>query len=206
MFGDKGASPSAGGARRAARRLVKMILGTDGRCNDPALAVTACPACGAVGDFRQHSPYRRNLEDLQGGGIVCGKVTIERVRCASCGATHALIPPNVSPYRQRSVRLQGAIARARLSGSTVEAVGEAYGICPRSLYRLMACLPALLVALASATGRAPSALSAAGACSCARFRAHAARACAAALGLGPFQDVAMRNPPPCGHCPGDAFT
>lgn len=206
MFGDKDASPSTGGARRAARRLVKMILGTDGRCNDPALAATACPACGAVGDFRQHSPYRRNLEDLRGGRIVCGKVTIERVRCASCGATHALIPPNVSPHRQRSVRLQGAIARARLSGSTVGGVGEAYGICPRSLYRIMACLPALLVALASATGRAHSAPSAAGACSCARFRALLARACAAALGLGPFQNVAMRNPPPCGPCAPGAFT
>ena len=183
-----------------------MILGTDGRCNDPALAATACPACGAVGDFRQHSPYRRNLEDLRGGRIVCGKVTIERVRCASCGATHALIPPNVSPHRQRSVRLQGAIARARLSGSTVGGVGEAYGICPRSPCRIMACLPALLVALASATGRAHSAPSAAGACSCARFRALLARACAAALGLGPFQNVTMRNPPPCGPCARRAFT
>jgi transposase len=141
-----------------------MILGTDGRCNDPALAATACPACGAVGDFRQHSPYRRNLEDLVGGRLVCGKVTIVRVRCASCGATHALIPPNVSPYRQRSVRLQGAIALARLSGSTVGSVCEAHGIGPRSLYRLMACLPALLVALASLTGRANAARAAAGAC------------------------------------------
>lgn len=206
MFGDKDASPSTGGARRAARRLVKMILGTDGRCNDPALAATACPACRAVGRFSPHSSYRRNLEDLVGGGLACGRVTIERVRCASCGATHALIPPNVSPYRQRSVRLQGAVARARLRGETVEAVCGAYGICPRSLYRLMACLPALLVALASATGRAHSAPSAAGACSCARFRAFLARACAAALGLGPFQNVAMRNPPPCGPCAPGAFT
>ena len=183
-----------------------MILGTDGRCNDPALGATACPACGAVGRFRPHSPYRRNLEDLEGGAVACGKVTIERVRCASCGATHALIPPNVSPYRQRAVRLQGAIALARLSGSTVGAVGEAYGICPRSLYRLMSCLPALLVALASLTGRAARAPSAAGACACARFRASAARACAAALGLGPFQSVAMGNPPPCGPCARPAFT
>lgn len=183
-----------------------MILGTDGRCNDPALAATACPACRAVGRFSPHSSYRRNLEDLVGGGIVCGRVTIDRVRCASCGATHALIPPNVSPYRQRSVRLQGAIARARLSGSTVEAVGEAYGICPRSLYRIVACLPALLVALSSLTGRVHAAPSAAGACSCARFRALIARACAAALGLGPFQRVTMPNPPPCGPCAAGAFT
>ena len=183
-----------------------MILGTDGRCNDPALAATGCPACGAVGRFAPHSSYRRHLEDLEGGELVCGRVTIERVRCASCGATHALIPPNVSPYRQRSVRLQGAVARARLRGETVEAVCGAYGICPRSLYRLMACLPALLVALASPAGRAYAAPSAAGACACARFRAHAARACAAALGLGPFQNVTMRNPPPCGPCARRAFT
>lgn len=183
-----------------------MILGTDGRCNDPALAATACPACGAVGGFRRHSPYRRNLEDLEDGAIACRKVTVERVRCGSCGATHALIPPNVSPYRQRSVRLQGAIACARLSGRTVEAVGEAYGICPRSLYRLMRCLPALLAALASLGARARPAASAAGACACARFRASAARACASALGLGPFQSVTMGNPPPCGACPRGPFT
>ena len=141
-----------------------------------------------------------------GGGLACGRVTIERVRCASCGATHALIPPNVSPYRQRSVRLQGAIALARLSGSTVEAVCGTYRIDPRSLYRIVACLPALLVALASLTGRAHTARSAAEACSCARFRALLARACAAALGLGPFQRVTMRNPPPCGPCAAGAFT
>ena len=183
-----------------------MILGTNGRRNDPALDRTACPRCGAVGGLVPHSPYRRNLEDLEGGRVVCGRVTIERVRCASCGATHALIPPNVSPYRQRSVRLQGEIARARLSGQTVGAVGGAYGICPRSLYRLMRCVPALLVALASLAGGACDAAASAAACACARFRAHAARACAAALGLGPFQDVTMRNPPPCGPCPGGAFT
>jgi hypothetical protein len=79
-----------------------MILGTDGRCNDPALAATGCPACGAVGRFAPHSSYRRHLEDLEGGELVC----------------------------------------------------EAYGICPRSLHRLMACLPALLVALASPADRA----------------------------------------------------
>jgi hypothetical protein len=183
-----------------------MILGTDGRCNDPALGATACPACGALGRFRPHSLYRRNLEDLEGGAITSGKVTIERVRCASCGVTHALIPPNVSPYRQRSVRLQGAIARARLRGATVEAVCGAYGACPRSLYRIVACLPALLVALASLTGRAHPARAAAGACACARFRALLARACAASLGLGPFQGVTMRNPPPCGPCARRALT
>ena len=201
-----GASPRPRRRDGAAGKLVNMILGTDGRRNGPALAATACPACGAVGGLRPHSSYRRNLEDLEGGEVVCGKVTIERVRCASCGATHALLPPNVSPYRQRSVRLQGAIAAARLSGSTVEAVGAAYGICPRSLYRLMACLPALVAALASLGARGRSAASAAGACACARFRAHAARACAAALGLGPFQDVTVRNPPPCGPCSRTAFT
>ena len=177
-----------------------MILGTNGRRNDPALDRTACPRCGAVGGLVPHSPYRRNLEDLEGGRVVCGRVTIERVRCASCGATHALIPPNVSPYRQRSVRLQGAIACARLSGRTVEAVGEAYGICPRSLYRLMRCLPALLAALASLGARPRPAASAAGAC------ASAASACASALGLGPFQSVTMCNPPPCGACPRGPFT
>ena len=206
MFGDSGTSPWPGRREGAAWKLADMILGTNGRCNDPALGETPCPACGAVGGFRPHSPYRRNLEDLEGGAVTCGKVTIERVRCASCGTTHALIPPNVSPYRQRSVRLLGAIARARLSGGTVESVCGSYGIGPRSLYRVMRCLPALLVALASVTGRAHPAPSAAAACACARFRASAARACAAALGLGPFQGVTMSNPPPCGPCARGAFT
>ena len=206
MFGDSGTSPWPGRREGAAWKLVNMILGTNGHRNDPALRATSCPACGAVGRFRPHSSYRRNLEDLTPGGVACGSVTIRRVRCASCGATHALIPPNVSPYRQRSVRLLGAIARARLSGSTVGAACDAYGACPRTLYRIMACLPALLVALASLTGRAHPARAAAGACACARFRALLARACAASLGLGPFQGVTMRNPPPCGPCARRALT
>ena len=51
-----------------------MILGTDGRRDDPALAATGCPACGAVGRFAPHSSYRRHLEDLEGGELVCGTV------------------------------------------------------------------------------------------------------------------------------------
>ena len=66
--------PAQARVRGAARRLVKMILGTDGRCNDPALAATGCPACGAVGRFAPHSSYRRHLEDLEGGELVCGTV------------------------------------------------------------------------------------------------------------------------------------
>ncbi|MEE1159251.1 MAG: hypothetical protein UHS51_07485 [Atopobiaceae bacterium] len=62
--------PAQARVRGAARRLVKMILGTDGRRDDPALAATECHACEAVGSLEAHSPYRRNLEDLEGGGIV----------------------------------------------------------------------------------------------------------------------------------------
>ena len=55
-----------------------------------------CPACGARGRLRPHSPYRRGLEDLEGGELVCGRVTIERVRC-ECGVTHALCRRPRSP-------------------------------------------------------------------------------------------------------------
>jgi hypothetical protein len=91
--------PAQARVRGTARRLVKMILGTDGRCNDPALAATGCPACGAVGRFAPHSSYRRHLEDLEGGELVCeaygicprsltGRACPTSARPRTCSAMH----------------------------------------------------------------------------------------------------------------------
>ena len=53
-----------------------------------------CPKCKTVGLFHRHAVYSRylfnNTEEY---------ITIQRVRCESCGSTHALLPDIIIPYR-----------------------------------------------------------------------------------------------------------
>lgn len=53
-----------------------------------------CPKCKTVGLFHRHAFYNRylfnNTEEY---------ITIQRVRCESCGSTHALLPDIIIPYR-----------------------------------------------------------------------------------------------------------
>ena len=175
-----------------------MILGVTEGINPSDLGSTKCPNpdCGAVGRLRRHGSYERNLVDLEGDAIRCVRVRIERAICTSCGRTHALMPPNVSPYRQRSVRLQAAIAEARVGGGTVGSACAEYDVCQRVPCRIMACLPALLVAMGVPQGRETEVLRPAS--TDRPFRARLARACAGALRRGPFQGVEINYASFCG--------
>ena len=57
------------------------------------LSETRC-ACGAKGDFTIHGHYDRYLQCDSEDTIL----TITRVRCLSCGRTHALLPIIIIPY------------------------------------------------------------------------------------------------------------
>ena len=62
-----------------------MLLKNDPGDNPYSMA---CPNCGCAGNYRRHGSYRRRLVTLSGER----DLTIERLRCLSCGATHAVIP------------------------------------------------------------------------------------------------------------------
>ena len=53
-----------------------------------------CPKCKTVGLFHRHAVYSRYLFNSTEEYI-----TIQRVRCESCGSTHALLPDIIIPYR-----------------------------------------------------------------------------------------------------------
>lgn len=60
-----------------------------------------CDKCGAVGNFTYHASYKRYLIKISSSE----QITIDRVKCRSCGATHALIPKDIIPYKQYAVSL-----------------------------------------------------------------------------------------------------
>lgn len=60
-----------------------------------------CDKCGTIGNFKNHSCYERFLIQIS----KTEKIKIQRVKCVSCGTTHALIPKDVIPYKQYSLSL-----------------------------------------------------------------------------------------------------
>ena len=60
-----------------------------------------CDKCGSIGNFKKHGKYTRFLIQL----LKTEKIKIKRVKCVSCGTTHALIPKDVIPYKQYAISL-----------------------------------------------------------------------------------------------------
>lgn len=56
--------------------------------------ILVCPKCESVGLFHNHATYDRFL--FNGTEEI---ITIQRIRCEACGATHALLPDIIVPYR-----------------------------------------------------------------------------------------------------------
>lgn len=83
-----------------------------------------CPRCGCPGNFTGHGSYSRALV-VPGG---CVSLRVRRVRCASCGATHAVVPEGVVPYRAYSEAFAVAVLAAWASGMSNSRVRDEFGI------------------------------------------------------------------------------
>ena len=64
---------------------------------------TPCPACPAVGRFSLHGYYERDIIYFDDDGVVCKPMEIKRIKCASCKATHAVMPGDIIPYKVLSL-------------------------------------------------------------------------------------------------------
>lgn len=62
-----------------------------------------CPCCKSKGCCIIHSYYKRSIIDFSNGEIVKHSVSIMRVICKSCGATHAILPDSIIPYNSYSI-------------------------------------------------------------------------------------------------------
>lgn len=127
---------------------------------DGNLRGRTCPSCGCPGNFARHGSYSRFLRTEDGEQ----RIRVRRVVCRSCGATHALLPPGVVPYRLHSEGVCLAVVAGWARGTPAHAVREALSmpettrrrVLSRTRARLCSLLscPASRAALLAAIGRA----------------------------------------------------
>lgn len=93
-----------------------------------------CPRCRCAGNFTGHGSYTRTV-------VHRGRdeaVAVRRVRCASCRATHAVLPEGVVPYRSYSEAFVLAVLAAWASGATNAEVRGLFGISESTRRRILA--------------------------------------------------------------------
>ena len=59
-----------------------------------------CPKCGAKASMTRHAYYERNVISIINAVIIYTILKILRVKCTSCGSTHAILPGDIIPYKQ----------------------------------------------------------------------------------------------------------
>jgi len=100
-----------------------------------------CPCCGSVGKLSSYGGYPRNLVSYKDGVITESLVNPNRYKCASCGATHALLPDILVPYSPYSLRFKLTVLLAYFEReTTVEAVCKCFCIAVSTLYAWKKCL------------------------------------------------------------------
>lgn len=94
-----------------------------------------CPYCGAKGSMKPHDSYSRYMVSLKENKPVTESLRVPRVKCTSCGHTHALLPEMLIPYSSYSLRFVLNVLEAYfLHVHTVEEICEAYQIAHSTLY------------------------------------------------------------------------
>ncbi|MBQ2631583.1 MAG: hypothetical protein IJM67_10015 [Atopobiaceae bacterium] len=98
------------------------------------LSGVECARCGCAGNFTGHGRYARTV--VHRGRDE--RVTVKRVRCASCRATHAVLPEGVVPYKSHSEAFVLAVLAAWASGASNSQVRESFGISESTRRRMLA--------------------------------------------------------------------
>jgi hypothetical protein len=58
-----------------------------------------CPSCGSKNSLIRHAKYERYIYLFENSVFVCHMIVILRLKCKSCGTTHAILPADVIPYK-----------------------------------------------------------------------------------------------------------
>lgn len=74
--------------------------------------------CGAKGNLIKHGSYKRKIKEPSGKTVI----TIQRVKCNSCGITHAILPEWIIPYSSVILSDQIKIISAYLAGDDISSV------------------------------------------------------------------------------------
>lgn len=62
-----------------------------------------CPSCHSAGNLIPHGSYKRNIIDFSRNKTTYRKISVKRLKCRSCGHTHAILPDLIVPYAQYSL-------------------------------------------------------------------------------------------------------
>lgn len=65
----------------------------------------SCPKCGVYGDWNRHGSYQRYFSIFEEEQIKTKQMEILRLKCMSCGSTHAILAYDIIPYRIFSLSL-----------------------------------------------------------------------------------------------------
>ena len=96
----------------------------------------ACPCCGASGKCSEHGSYRRTVMDFVSDGVCSRRIWVTRVRCSSCGHTHAILFDPVIPYMRYSLLFVLRVLYARFcQGHSLSSIYDSFGVCARTFYR-----------------------------------------------------------------------
>ena len=68
------------------------------------LSEQVCPYCDSKGQMIFHDSYPRYMITLKANHIETEILQIPRVKCDSCGHTHAVLPEMLIPYSSYSIR------------------------------------------------------------------------------------------------------
>lgn len=100
-----------------------------------------CPKCKAIGQMVRHDEYRRHFVFMDGDRVTERLITVVRVRCDSCGSTHALLPLAAIPYKPFSIRFVASFIVDSLEHkfASIEALCSHYRIAVATFYRYRDC-------------------------------------------------------------------
>ena len=131
-----------------------------------------CPNCGVAGNYSGHGGYERWFDD----GAGARRVRVNRVKCLSCGKTHALIWKDMVPYKLRSESLHLGTFRTWAQGSPFRRLLASSAIPGTSLRRLLSHVRTRLsLMLARPPNRASLAAAVAGTCDAGLSSMHLSR-------------------------------
>ncbi len=100
------------------------------------LSQETCPCCSSKGNCIIHGYYHRSIVDFQDDKPTTALLRVLRVKCTSCGHTHAVLPDFIVPYLSYGIRfILQVLAEFFSHVMTVAALCAKYAINPRVLYR-----------------------------------------------------------------------
>jgi len=93
-----------------------------------------CPApCKTQGQMDSHDRYERHLVEYD-NGVVDHIVEVDRVKCTSCGHTHAILPDILVPYKSYCIIFILMVLKEYFHTRTATAISKKYGIAVSTLY------------------------------------------------------------------------